>query len=332
MYGHPAAGYLRRLLQLGDVRGPVVVADLHIGTYRHAMPWPRLLPEATVYSIDCWDEEGRSDELAIRDVRDLEPPPTSDPRIIPLRAPNQALPLDDWQLRRRRLRLRHPRDPDRRPPRGPVRRGRAGPQAGGQGPALRARSRPAQLPDLRAGHPPRDRASGLGGDPGPALRRRATRPHVARGGPLRGAASRLTCSARGGYNGEGPRGVVGVGPRGSSPRTPEYPRFDRPNRPMTSVISPQGSQIHGFTGRTVADVGPAPYRLRGRVPAPRSRRRSRTRASRVGFVHLPPGEMAAGPHAPMSARDQGLASTGMHTDFLPGGKKSPFRPGRVTSP
>ena len=95
MYGHPAAGYLRRLLQLGDVRGPVVVADVHIGTYRHSYALAALLPEATVYSIDCWDEEGRSDELAIRDVRDLEPPPTSDPRIIPLRAPDRALPLDD---------------------------------------------------------------------------------------------------------------------------------------------------------------------------------------------------------------------------------------------
>ncbi len=95
MYGHPAAGYLRRLLQLGDVRGPVVVADLHIGTYRHSYALAALLPEATVYSVDCWDEEGRSEEPAIRDVRDLEPPPTSDPRIIPLRAQGRALPLDD---------------------------------------------------------------------------------------------------------------------------------------------------------------------------------------------------------------------------------------------
>jgi SAM-dependent methyltransferase len=95
MYCHPAAGYLRKLLHLGDVRGPVVVADLHIGTYRHSYALAALLPEATVYTIDCWDEEGRSGELAIQDVRDLEPAPTSDPRIIPLRAPNQALPLDD---------------------------------------------------------------------------------------------------------------------------------------------------------------------------------------------------------------------------------------------
>jgi SAM-dependent methyltransferase len=95
MYGHPAAEYLRKLLQLGDVRGPAVIADIHIGTYRHSYALAALLPEATVYSIDCWDDEGRLDELAIQDVRDLEPPPTSDPRIVPLRAPDQALPLGD---------------------------------------------------------------------------------------------------------------------------------------------------------------------------------------------------------------------------------------------
>jgi SAM-dependent methyltransferase len=95
MYGHPAAGYLRELLRLGDVRGPVVVADLHIGTYRHGYALADLLPEATVYSIDCWGEEDHPGELAIQDVRDLEPPPTSNPQITPLRAPHQTLPLDD---------------------------------------------------------------------------------------------------------------------------------------------------------------------------------------------------------------------------------------------
>src|SRR5689334_611855 len=35
MYGHPATRYLRDLLALGGVEGRVVVADLHIGTYRH---------------------------------------------------------------------------------------------------------------------------------------------------------------------------------------------------------------------------------------------------------------------------------------------------------
>jgi ubiquinone/menaquinone biosynthesis C-methylase UbiE len=95
MYGHPAAGYLRKLLQLGDVRGPVVVADVHIGTYRHSYALAALLPEATIYSIDCWDEEGRPNELAIQDVRDLEPPPSSEPQIIALRAPNRAIPLGD---------------------------------------------------------------------------------------------------------------------------------------------------------------------------------------------------------------------------------------------
>ena len=36
MYGHPARSYLRRLLDEGNVSGPAVVADLHIGTYRHS--------------------------------------------------------------------------------------------------------------------------------------------------------------------------------------------------------------------------------------------------------------------------------------------------------
>jgi SAM-dependent methyltransferase len=95
MYGHPAAGYLRTLLEMGNVCGPVIVADIHIGTYRHSYALAALLPEARVYSIDCWDEKGRSDELAIQDVRDLEPPPASDPRIIPVRLWDKCLPLGD---------------------------------------------------------------------------------------------------------------------------------------------------------------------------------------------------------------------------------------------
>src|SRR6267142_7263500 len=36
MYGHPALRYIRRLVDLGELRGETTVADLHIGTYRHA--------------------------------------------------------------------------------------------------------------------------------------------------------------------------------------------------------------------------------------------------------------------------------------------------------
>src|SRR5438270_2600635 len=36
MYGHPGVKYVRKLVALGEVQGKVTVADLHIGTYRHA--------------------------------------------------------------------------------------------------------------------------------------------------------------------------------------------------------------------------------------------------------------------------------------------------------
>ena len=36
VYRHPGARYVRKLLALGGVQGKVTVADLHIGTYRHA--------------------------------------------------------------------------------------------------------------------------------------------------------------------------------------------------------------------------------------------------------------------------------------------------------
>src|SRR5438132_14168981 len=36
MYGHPGVRYVRRLVELGGVNGKATVADLHIGTYRHA--------------------------------------------------------------------------------------------------------------------------------------------------------------------------------------------------------------------------------------------------------------------------------------------------------
>jgi ubiquinone/menaquinone biosynthesis C-methylase UbiE len=95
MYGQPARKYMRRLIELGGVRGPVVVADLHIGTYRHAYALADLLPEATIHTVDCWNVKGPPAEDAIQDVRDLEPPPTHQPRIKPLRADEFALPLPD---------------------------------------------------------------------------------------------------------------------------------------------------------------------------------------------------------------------------------------------
>ena len=93
MYGHPSKRYLTRLLALGSIAGPVTVADLHIGTYRHAYELADLLPDATIWSIDCWEAEGPSPEAAVEDVRRLEPAPQQHPRIHAGRADHYELSL-----------------------------------------------------------------------------------------------------------------------------------------------------------------------------------------------------------------------------------------------
>jgi len=95
MYGHPALRYIRRLVDLGALRGEITVADLHIGTYRHAFLLSDALPEATIQTVDCWNVEGESPEEAVQDVRELEAPPTSNPRIVPSRADHFTVPLPD---------------------------------------------------------------------------------------------------------------------------------------------------------------------------------------------------------------------------------------------
>lgn len=95
MYGHPGVHYMRRLVELGGVKGPVTVADLHIGTYRHAFLLSDVLPEAKIQSVDCWNVEGESPEEAVQDVRDLEVPPNSDARITASRAEQFTVPLAD---------------------------------------------------------------------------------------------------------------------------------------------------------------------------------------------------------------------------------------------
>lgn len=95
MYGHPGGRYIRRLVELGGVQGKVTVADLHIGTYRHAFLLSDALPEATIQTVDCWSSDGDSPEEAVLDVRDLELPPTGNRRIIASRADRFAVPLPD---------------------------------------------------------------------------------------------------------------------------------------------------------------------------------------------------------------------------------------------
>jgi SAM-dependent methyltransferase len=95
MYGHPGVVYVRRLADLGGVKGKVTVADLHIGTYRHAFLLSDVLPEAQIKSVDCWNVEGESPEEAVADVRDLEVPPKSNPRIETFKAEHFQVPLPD---------------------------------------------------------------------------------------------------------------------------------------------------------------------------------------------------------------------------------------------
>src|SRR5258708_29258177 len=83
------------MVEFGSVKGKVPVADRHIGTYRHGFLLSDVLPEATIQTVDCWNVEGESPEEAVQDVRDLELPPTGDPRIVPSKAEHFTLPLAD---------------------------------------------------------------------------------------------------------------------------------------------------------------------------------------------------------------------------------------------
>jgi ubiquinone/menaquinone biosynthesis C-methylase UbiE len=96
MYGHPSRRYLKRLFNMGGIEnGDVTVADLHIGTFRHAYAISDLLPEATIHTIDVWDSKLGFPEGAIQDVRDLEPIPSGHKRIHPIKATDFNLPFPD---------------------------------------------------------------------------------------------------------------------------------------------------------------------------------------------------------------------------------------------
>jgi ubiquinone/menaquinone biosynthesis C-methylase UbiE len=95
MYGHPAQRYVQKLVDMSGLRGPIVLADLHIGTYRHAYLLSDALPKAAIYTVDCWSEHRESPELAVQDVRDLETPPTENSRIHALLANDFSVPLPD---------------------------------------------------------------------------------------------------------------------------------------------------------------------------------------------------------------------------------------------
>ena len=95
MYGHPSVRYYRRLFREAGLRDGMRIADLHIGTYRTTFALASLYPTSHVTSVDCWDVDGPPAEPAVADVRALEPPPTFEPRILPVRAAGLTLPLSD---------------------------------------------------------------------------------------------------------------------------------------------------------------------------------------------------------------------------------------------
>jgi ubiquinone/menaquinone biosynthesis C-methylase UbiE len=93
-YGHPAKKYFARLLRKADISGNIQLADIHIGTYRHTYQFANHLPDATIYSVDCWEGDTVS-EQAISDVRSLEPAPTHETRIKPVKTKDYIIPLAD---------------------------------------------------------------------------------------------------------------------------------------------------------------------------------------------------------------------------------------------
>ena len=95
VYGPPARGYIKALLQLGNVEAPARVADLHIGTYRVSYLLADLLPSAQVESIDLWDDERYEVERALVLLRQLESVPTGEERVSTSRVSDETLSLPD---------------------------------------------------------------------------------------------------------------------------------------------------------------------------------------------------------------------------------------------
>jgi ubiquinone/menaquinone biosynthesis C-methylase UbiE len=92
-YGHYAKNYFSRMLHLEPMQGKVVLADIHIGTYRHSYILSEQLPGATVYSVDCKREPKFSEELAVREVQELETPPTNE-NITTIYTSSMEIPLE----------------------------------------------------------------------------------------------------------------------------------------------------------------------------------------------------------------------------------------------
>lgn len=95
VYGPPARGYLGRLLKMGNVREPRVVADLHIGTYRISYLLRDLLPSAIIESVDVWDGSRHEPEPNLKLLRALEAVPSEELRLSCRCAISGRVPLPD---------------------------------------------------------------------------------------------------------------------------------------------------------------------------------------------------------------------------------------------
>ena len=100
MYGTPSRRYLQQLLELAELSGAPVVADIHIGTFRTTFALAELLPGAQITTIDAWPgfSGAHPAELAVADVRSLEPAPTCHPRIRATPTDGARLPLGDGSV------------------------------------------------------------------------------------------------------------------------------------------------------------------------------------------------------------------------------------------
>jgi SAM-dependent methyltransferase len=94
MYGPPSARYVSRLLQLGGIGDRAVIADLHIGTWRHSHLLAELRPAATIYSVNCWDAAGPPSEANVQQLHELEGQPQH-PSFEAMAADGGMVPLAD---------------------------------------------------------------------------------------------------------------------------------------------------------------------------------------------------------------------------------------------
>ena len=96
-YGKPSLRYYRRIIDAVGLldRGPISIAEMHIGTYRHAYALADLLPDVTIQSIDCWDEEQSPAYGSLAALRAAETPPVNEPRIQALKAKLWKVPIAD---------------------------------------------------------------------------------------------------------------------------------------------------------------------------------------------------------------------------------------------